>query len=119
MLHKFALRAGAACALLAFTSSTVSGTPLCRNGEPASAELFTDWWCPTCDEARLFLFRHGIPFIEYHMQEEANREKLYRRSGRGTTPSIFMCSTWVFGFGGKQESELRELVNVQSAVFQR
>lgn len=106
---------GLAYALITLTQpATAAGS--CRNGEPALAELFTDWWCATsCNDARLFLYRFGIPFAEYETKEDAVREKLFRRSGQGTVPAIYLCRKWVFGFGKKQESELRELLNVQSA----
>ena len=115
MLHMLAVRVGAAYALLAFTSSAINGAPLCRNGELAVAELFTGWWCPICADARLFLYRHGVPFAEYGTEDDSLREQLFRRSGRGTIPAIYICRKWIFGFGAEQEAELRELLNVQSA----
>ncbi|OHB20350.1 MAG: hypothetical protein A2854_01180 [Parcubacteria group bacterium RIFCSPHIGHO2_01_FULL_56_18] len=117
MLHSLALRAGAAYAALAFTAFAANSTSLCRNGEPANAELFTGWWCQTCNDARFFLYSFGIPFLEYQTQNEDVREKLFRRSGRGTTPTFYICGKWVFGFGVEQEKELLELLNVQNAVF--
>lgn len=115
MLHALALRAGAVYAVLALLSPHAYSTPLCRNGEPAIAEIFTGWWCPMCDDARLFLYRNGVPFAEYGTEDDPVREQLFRRSGRGTIPAIYICRKWIFGFGAKQETELRELLNVQSA----
>jgi glutaredoxin len=114
-MSHLAVRAGAVYALLALTSTVANSAPLCRNGEPAIAELFTGWWCPICADARLFLYRHGVPFAEYGTEDDSLREQLFRRSGRGTIPAIYICRKWVFGFGAQQEAELRELLNVRSA----
>lgn len=116
MIFDLAQRAFAAYVLLAYLSSPAITAPLCRNGEQAVAEFFTGWWCPTCNEARMFLYHNGISFHEYRMQDEGVREKLFQRSGRGMTPTIYICKKWVFGFGEKQKKELEYLLDVQSAA---
>ncbi|MCP3175916.1 MAG: glutaredoxin 3 [Desulfuromonadales bacterium] len=68
-------------------------------------EIYTKNYCPYCHRAKELLRIKGIPFIEYDVTADVEKEReMQQRSGARTVPQIFVAGT---GLGGC--SELFEL----------
>ncbi len=54
--------------------------------------------CEACDDARIFLYRQGIPFQSLNVKDGDNWQRMLHSPGRGRLPAIQICGQWFFGF---------------------
>ncbi len=97
---------GILCAM--FSAASLHAAPLCGATRGAvDAKLFyRDRYCPTCDEARLFLYREGISFREFDADNPEIMRRLVDGEGRGVLPAIHVCGVWFFGFDERIQEQI-------------
>ena len=68
--------------------------------------VYTMTFCPYCERAKALLKQRGIPFLEklVPMDDDAQWDALYQRSGMRTMPQIFAGDRLIGGY-----TELAEL----------
>jgi glutaredoxin 3 len=60
--------------------------------------IYTTPYCPYCVRAKRLLDRKQVPYEEIDVaRDDAERERLMRRTGRRTVPQIFIGETHVGG----------------------
>jgi len=68
----------------------------------AQFELYTRPTCSDCQEAKAFLAEHTIPYINYDLAKEPEREKdLIAISGSRVVPAFIFARKTILGFKGK------------------
>ncbi|TYO99255.1 glutaredoxin 3 [Geothermobacter ehrlichii] len=61
-------------------------------------EIYTKNYCPYCLRAMELLRIKGVPFIEYDVTDDPDREaEMRQRSGRTTVPEIFIDGRLIGG----------------------
>lgn len=73
--------------------------------------LYSTPWCSDCHRTKAFLKRHGIPFNEISIEEDAFAEALVRRQndGRRRVPTLLIDGTY---YGNPSINELGRLLGV-------
>lgn len=74
-------------------------------GEPfgeADVQVYGAAWCPDTRRLRAFLDRHGCPYVEVNVDQDAKAEALVlaRSGGRRVTPTVLVDDrVWLFNPG--------------------
>ena len=85
-----------------------------------TVEIYTKSYCPYCHRAKELLRIKGIPFTEYDVTADPEREgEMQRRSGAHTVPQIFIAGTCLGGcselFELDEKGELDRLLGLKPA----
>lgn len=99
-------------------SCETEALPRCSNGHLLDASLYTRRYCEDCDDARIFLLRQSIPFLELDVDDPIVAEHLNHGPGYSSLPVLYMCGRWIAGFGNQQRAQIFELL-VQPVRFDR
>ena len=58
--------------------------------------LYSAFWCPDCREAKRFLARHNIAFIEIDIETTPGAaQEVIRRTGKRAIPQMVINGEWV------------------------
>ncbi|MBB4823426.1 glutaredoxin 3 [Sporosarcina luteola] len=72
--------------------------------ENARFELYTRPTCSDCQDAKAFLEKHHIPYINYDLSTDPEREEeLIKLSGSRIVPAFVFRKRSLFGFKSKPE----------------
>ncbi|MGE7545240.1 glutaredoxin family protein [Sporosarcina newyorkensis] len=90
--------------------------------ESKTLKLYTRPTCSDCQEAKAFLLKNNIPYIDYNLSIEPEREKeLIKLSGSRVVPAFVFKKKSFIGFGSKpkvligferNEEEIKKLLAV-------
>jgi glutaredoxin len=60
--------------------------------------MYTTSWCPVCKEAKAWFLRNNVPFEEYDVEKDPDREREYKKlSGKGV-PLILIGDNQLSGW---------------------
>jgi len=60
--------------------------------------MYATAWCGYCAKARSFFQNHGIDYVEFDIERDAEAAQIYERLGGGGVPTIQVGETIVHGF---------------------
>ena len=73
----------------------------------ATVEIYTTRWCSYCIRAKKFLERKGVEFTEYPLEgDPSKRQEMEQRSGKSSTPQIFIDDQSIGGFEDMVELDI-------------
>jgi glutaredoxin-like YruB-family protein len=70
--------------------------------------MYATTWCPYCKQSREFFQRHGIQYVEYDVERDADAYRENRRLGGGGVPMIVVGDEVVAGFNQQRLTQLLE-----------
>lgn len=74
--------------------------------------MYSTSWCGACEQARAYLRKHEIPFIEYDVEEDRNAARRMRElNPRGVVPTIVVDDYVMVGFNAAELNQRIELAS--------
>lgn len=56
--------------------------------QPSSLELYATHWCGFCEQAREFFSEHGLTYIEYDIEADAEAHRRFQQLGGKGVPLL-------------------------------
>jgi mycoredoxin len=81
--------------------------PASRVGQTADIEIYTTTQCPYCRQAKAYMDKRGIPYLEKNVEEDIELRKEFRARGGYGVPYFFVYGEPLKGFDPGEFEKLR------------